>query len=150
AWQREHRPPPPPATASKAAAPDLPAAPTPGAGKAPAPAATPGGPPAATGDVQPSPATTLTIKTDLYAAEIDSNGGVIAQVALSEHRNGGQTPYSALLRTGDRTFVAQSGLLGQGLPNHRTQYEVLPGPRELAPGADHLDLKLQATAPNGI
>src|SRR5262249_14730389 len=36
------------------------------------------------------------------------------------------------------------------LPNHRTQYEALPGPRELAPGADHLDLKLQATAPNGI
>ena len=42
--------------------------------------------------------------------------------------------------------VAQAGLLGEGLPNHRTLYEALPGPRELAPGADRVELKLAATA----
>ena len=45
--------------------------------------------------------------------------------------------------------VAQSGLLGEGLPNHRTLWQPVPGPRELAPGADTLELKLQASAANG-
>src|SRR5206468_2185238 len=71
-------------------------------------------------------------------------------VALQEHRDAGQTPYYALLRTAERTFVAQSGLLGPGLPNHRTPYEVLPGPRELPAGAEHFDLKLQTTTTSGI
>ncbi len=49
----------------------------------------------------------------------------------------------------ERTFVAQLGLIGDGLPNHRTVYEVLPGPRELGAGSDRVELKLQATAANG-
>jgi YidC/Oxa1 family membrane protein insertase len=35
-------------------------------------------------------------------------------------------------------------LLGEGMPNHRTVYTAEPGPRELAPGADKIELKLQA------
>jgi len=75
----------------------------------------------------------------------------IAQVALLKHRDFGDDvkPYLALLRTPERTNVAQSGLLGDGMPNHKTVYEALPGPRELAPGADQVELRLQATAPNG-
>ncbi len=54
-----------------------------------------------------------------------------------------------LLKTPERTNVAQSGLLGEGMPNHRSVYEALPGPRELAPGADRVELRLQTTAANG-
>jgi YidC/Oxa1 family membrane protein insertase len=54
-----------------------------------------------------------------------------------------------LQRNAERTYVAQTGLLGEGLPNHRTVYEALPGPRELAPGADRVELKLVTTAANG-
>ena len=35
------------------------------------------------------------------------------------------------------------------LPNHRTPYEVMPGPRTLAAGTDELQLKLQTVAANG-
>ena len=36
------------------------------------------------------------------------------------------------------------------MPNHRTLYEAVPGPRELAPGADIArNSSSQATAPNG-
>ena len=80
---------------------------------------------------------TVTIVTDLYRAEIDTTGGAITQVALLKHRDPGDAakPYLALLKTPERTFVAQSGLLGEGMPNHRTVYTVEPGPRELAPGS---------------
>ncbi len=151
AWQREHRPPPPPpkaVAASDQAVPSLTAPTSPAAsGTSASPAGqVPGG------EVASAPAApTVTVKTDLYAAEIDTAGGVIAQVALSAHHQAGNEdkPYLALQKNADRTFVAQAGLLGTGMPNHRTIYEVLPGPRELAPGADHIDLSLQATAPNG-
>lgn len=149
AWQREHRPPPPPVTAApKAGSPEQPAT-TPGAIPKPsteAPAAATAPP----GEAPAPAAPAITVKTDLYTAEIDTAGGVIAQVALNEHRDAGQAPYYALLRTPERTFVAQSGLLGPGLPNHRTVYEALPGPRELAPNADHVDVKLQTTTATGV
>jgi len=94
---------------------------------------------------------TITIRTDLYTAEVDTVGGVISMVALNQHRDGHDDgkPYLALQRNAERTYVAQAGLLGDGLPNHRTVYEALPGVRELAPGADRVELKLAATAANG-
>ena len=76
---------------------------------------------------------------------------MITRVALDKHRDAEDTskPYLALQRNAERTFVAQAGLIGEGLPNHRTVYEPLPGPRALAAGNDELRLKLQATAANG-
>ena len=158
AWQQENAPPPPPKAATAAA---------PGAAPSAAPAkdlpvptavpAVPGAPATAAGVPTPSGAPVVpggekvTITTDLYTAEIDTAGGVITLVSLSKHRDATDMskPYHALQRTADRTFVAQAGLIGDGLPNHRTQYTVLPGPRELAPDADRVELKLKATAPNG-
>jgi YidC/Oxa1 family membrane protein insertase len=150
-WQREKNPPPPPAAAVSAPAGgaqapaaqkpgDVPAAPSTGAASPPPSAAAP----AAAGQ-------RITIKTDLYTAVVDTAGGVIEDVALASHADANDVnkPYHVLQRNAERTFVAQSGLLGDGMPNHRTVWEALPGPRELAPGADSLVLKLRATAPNG-
>jgi len=151
AWQKEQRPVPAPPTApaattdaSAGSAADLPTATAPGA--SPTATAVPGVAPAA-----PAAGKLVTIRTDLYSAEIDTVGGVITQVALDRHRDTLDTgkPYYVLLKTADRTALAQSGLLGAGLPNHRTVYEVLPGPRELAAGVDRLEMRLQAVAPNG-
>ena len=157
AWQREHRPVPPPAAPAKPAASadvPVPSLTNPGQGPAPgtAPAAIPGAPATPGTDVDAAAvARTIVVKTDLYTADIDPAGGVITRVALAAHRDVDrpEAPYQVLLKTADRTSIAQSGLLGNGMPNHRTVYEVLPGPRELAAGADRLELKLQATAPNG-
>jgi YidC/Oxa1 family membrane protein insertase len=149
AWQKESRPPPPVATTAPAkAAADVPGVPTgpssalPAGPTPPASGSSPAGVPSAS---------TVTIATDLFRVEVDPVGGAITQVALLKHRDPSSEakPYLALQRTAERTFVAQSGLLGEGMPNHRTDYTVLPGPRELAPGADRLELRLQAVAPNG-
>ncbi|HEY5863511.1 MAG TPA: membrane protein insertase YidC, partial [Casimicrobiaceae bacterium] len=101
--------------------------------------------------VTPAAGQIVTIKTDLYTAEVDSVGGVISLVALDKHRDPHDTakPYLALQKSAERTFVAQAGLIGDGMPNHRTTYRVLPGARELAPGTDTVELKLEATAANG-
>jgi YidC/Oxa1 family membrane protein insertase len=146
-WQSEHRPALPPPAQSAPAATDtpsasavpgaVPAAPVPGVPNASAPAA-------ARGEIIP-------IKTDRFVAEVDTLGGVITQVALTLHRDtdNADKPYVLLQRNENRTFLAESGLIGEGMPNHHTLWQALPGPRELSPGADKFDLKLVATAPNG-
>ncbi|HTR56973.1 MAG TPA: membrane protein insertase YidC, partial [Casimicrobiaceae bacterium] len=93
----------------------------------------------------------IEIKTDRYVADVDTLGGVITQLSLIEHRDteDAAKPYQVLQQNANRTFIAQSGLIGDGLPNHRTLWQALPGARELAPGADKLELKLAATAANG-
>jgi YidC/Oxa1 family membrane protein insertase len=150
AWQREQAPPPPPPPAAQPSpkAEDLPA---PGAVPTPAPAAAPA---QAAVPPQGAPATagqTITVKTDLYTAEIDTAGGVIKLVSLDKHRDAVDPtkPYLAMQRNAERTFVAQAGLIGDGMPNHRTVYTPLPGPRTLEAGAAKLDVKLEATAASG-
>ena len=145
AWQREHRPPPPVAQTTPGTGAETPvpsAALTPGAAVTANPNAASAAAPAGE---------TIAIKTDLYSADIDTAGAVITNVALNEHRDTEDKakPYLLLQRNAERTFVAQSGLLGEGLPNHRSLWQALPGPRELAPGADTLKLALQANAANG-
>ena len=158
AWQKEHAPPPP--VVQKAAAPGaVPSAQVPSAKDLPTPSAalTPGAigaPPMVSppsGEALAPTAARVTIKTDLYTAEIDTAGGVISLIALNRHGDATEPskPYNVLQRTPERTFVAQAGLIGEGLPNHRTLFEVLPGPRELQAGSDRIELRLQAVAPNG-
>ena len=155
AWQKEQHPPAPPAATAPAqpgssprAPTDVPVAPSPTTASAPS---APGAVPAPATGAPASAGQLVTITTDLYRAEIDTAGGVIAQLALLNHRDPTDEarPYPALLRTPERTLVAQSGLLGEGMPNHRTLYELEPGPHELAAGADSVQLKLRAIAPNG-
>jgi YidC/Oxa1 family membrane protein insertase len=111
-------------------------------------AGVPAAPPAAASAAQGE---TIRVRTDLYTATIDTVGGVVSEVALAKHRDATDPnkPYKVLQR-GDQVALAQAGLLGEGLPNHRTQYRVLPGPRELQPGADRLEVRLEATAANGM
>ncbi|HEY3178502.1 MAG TPA: membrane protein insertase YidC [Casimicrobiaceae bacterium] len=142
AWQKENAPPPPQPAKSATKSPELPtpSAATPSASQSPVPS-----------EVGASAGQTITIKTDLYTAEVDTAGGVITLVALDKHHDAQDPnkPYLALQKNAERTFVAQAGLVGSGMPNHRTVYQPLPGPRSLAAGESALELKLQATGANG-
>jgi YidC/Oxa1 family membrane protein insertase len=150
AWERDHNPPVAPVIVpARPAEPGVPAAAVPAASAPSSPATTvPGAPPPA---AAPVGGQTVEVRTDLYVADIDTIGGTITRVALDKHRDAQDPtkPYLALQRSADRTFIAQAGLIGDGLPNHRTPYEVLPGPRTLAAGADEMQLKLQSIAANG-
>ena len=103
-----------------------------------------GAPPATTG-APGAAAKPVVVKTDLYTAEIDPVGGVIAQVALAQHRDAFDTskPYLALQRNAERTFVAQAGLLGDGhaQPPHAST-RCCPGRASSRRAQDKLDVKL--------
>ena len=145
AWQKEHAPAPPVAKSAPKTNELPPPAPAPSSGSAPAAQAP------VPGEAAGSGGQTIAIKTDLYTADIDTAGGVITLVALDRHRDAQDPnkPYLALQKNAERTYVAQAGLIGEGMPNHRTIYQALPGPRSLGPGEDALELKLQATDPRG-
>lgn len=149
AWQKENAPPPKPAAPITAPAEkkgDVPAAPVAaGAGvPTPAAAAVPGTPAA------PAPAPVgelLTVKTDLFTAKINTVGGVIEEVALNEHKDAADKskPYYVLMKNKDRTHIAQSGLIGAGLPNHTTTYSKVSTNTEMGSAAA---LEVRLSAPN--
>jgi YidC/Oxa1 family membrane protein insertase len=146
-WQSEHRPPvPPPAVQQAAPATGL-DAPVPASAMPPT---LPGAVPGVVTATSP-PSEKVVVKTDLYTAAVDTLGAVLTEVALAAHRDthDESKPYVLLQKNAERTFVAQTGLLGDGLPNHRTLWQALPGPRELGSGVNELVLRLQATAANG-
>jgi YidC/Oxa1 family membrane protein insertase len=143
-WQAAHQPPVPPPGAAKPAT-DTPSN-VPAKGTA---ASAPNLP--ATAAPAPAAGEKIAIKTDRYIAQVDTLGGVIEQIALTQHRDtdNADKPYVLLQKNENRTFLAQSGLLGEGMPNHHTLWQALPGPRELGPGMDKLELKLTATSAAG-
>src|SRR5450759_2714953 len=125
AWQKHNQPKPPAAA--------IPTLPTPGA-RTPVPA--PGATPAPTSGLgnavervgsvatQPSEAgKVVTVRTDKFEVEINSQGGDIRRVILREHFSAIEKdkPLSLLQTTDGHYFVTQSGLL-EGLPNHNSLY----------------------------
>ncbi|HSS70984.1 MAG TPA: membrane protein insertase YidC [Casimicrobiaceae bacterium] len=144
-WQAEQHPPVPPAAKTNATESPAPTASKPVGGVTAPTAAVP------SGTSGPASGERIEIKTDRYVADVDTLGGAITQLSLIDHRDteDAAKPYQLFQQNANRTFIAQSGLIGDGLPNHRTLWQVLPGPRELAPAADKLELKLAATAANG-
>src|SRR6202521_225271 len=147
-WQSEHRPPAPPPAVQPALPVTAVDAPVP-AGAMPPPTL-PGAVPGVVAATS-APSEKVVIKTDLYTATVDTLGAVLTEIALSAHHdtNDESKPYVLLQKNAERTFVAQTGLLGEGFPNHRTPWQALPGPRELASGVNELVLTLQASAANG-
>jgi YidC/Oxa1 family membrane protein insertase len=153
-WEKEKRPK-PAATAPAPSGVPTPSKPT----AAPAPTA---GAAAVPEDKPPSvpavPATptaadkgeTATIRTDVLVAEVDSLGGTLRRLEFLKHKDAVDPAKNFVLFGPEHSYSAQSGLIGEGLPNHRTAWRVLPGARELAPGGDSVALRLAAEGPNGV
>ncbi|MDR0233509.1 MAG: membrane protein insertase YidC [Zoogloeaceae bacterium] len=105
-------------------------------------------------DVSEEPeAESLFISTDLVSAEISTRGGALVGLTLKRYQkdSGSQEPFTLL--SGAHAYLAQSGLIGVegvALPNHKTLLRALPGARELADGADTLEIRLAAPEADGI
>lgn len=156
AWQREHRPPPVEAATSatkgsmeKKAAAEVPSGPSKQLDAPPAPAAGPGAAPAPA--QKQLSGETISVRTDVLNVEIDSVGGTLKRVELSQHRAVVDTSKNFVLfeRGADRTYVAQSGLIGEGLPNHNSTFTTSAKEFRLADGQQRLEVRLEATIPQG-
>jgi YidC/Oxa1 family membrane protein insertase len=147
AWHKHNAPklPPAPATASAPAGIPTPAAPlsAPATPSATVPTATAASP-AATGEP-------VIVRTDLFEIELNTAGGDIRRVTmLQQHSALDRTQSLTLLEPNPKHyFVTQSGLLGEGLANHKTQYRAESRAFALAPGRDELDVRLKAVESGG-
>ncbi len=131
-----------------------------------APAPEKGGP-AATGEVPAAPGQALKglpqaeaasqvvkgarikVVTDVLSAEIDANGGDIRDMVLTRYRENENenAPFRLFEERSGRNYFAQSGLIGQDLPNHKTVYTFEPGEAQLKEGQNQLKVVMKATTP---
>jgi YidC/Oxa1 family membrane protein insertase len=150
AWQKEQQPKPPVVSAAPAA----PGVPTPARQLAPTPAPVSGAAPAASavpGAAQaPSPSEKVQIRTDLLVVELDTLGATLSRLELRKHKDVKDPEKNFVLLGPEHDYSAQSGLIGEGMPNHRTAWRALEGVRALAPGADRLQVRFAADGPSGV
>ncbi len=145
-WSRYSHPPQPITTAVQGsqALPDI----TPGLGLAQSvPAGTPSAALPATvsvADYQNEPR--AFIKTDLIEAQVSALGGDIVHLELHKHKATGDLQHNFVILDEGKvhTYIARTGLLGDGLPNHRTLFTLSSKQLELQPDQDSLELRLQA------
>jgi YidC/Oxa1 family membrane protein insertase len=147
AWQkdRQAQTAPQPATATGPTANPVPAPTQPLSPAAPAAA-----PPAASGALQKGE--TVRVETDVFIADIDTAGGDLRRLELLMHRDtlDHKKNFVLLQQQGEHTYVAQSGLIGDGLPNHRTRYTSTERDVKLAVGVDRVSVRLVAPLVGGL
>ncbi len=98
-----------------------------------------------------SSARVVTVRTDVFEAKISTQGGILQELELLQHysKDDPTAKLTLFASNGDRTYVAQSGLIGQGLPNHLSDYQVDADLFELQPGQEKVDVVLHAKGLSG-
>lgn len=90
----------------------------------------------------------IQVVTDMMIAEIDTVGGDLRRLELLKHPSteDKNTPYALLQSQASRIYVAQSGLIGDTLPNHKTVYQPESSKRlyEMTAGEDEITIRLLA------
>ena len=95
----------------------------------------------------------IEVKTDLFLARINTVGGSLNGLELLKHRDAidKSKPFTLLEHNKSSTYIAQTGLLGNGLPTHNTLFSIPAGQDlELAQGKNELQVNLSAVAQDGI
>lgn len=145
AWQRAHTP--PPAVVAESAEAAVPGAPSAIAGAVPTVAAMPGG------TLPAANVPKATVQTDLFKAEISAQGGDLVFLELEKHRATLDKNKNFVLFQNDpkqHIYVGQSGLIGEGLPNHKTAFTLEKAEYQMGDGDDSLAVRLTAPAVNGV
>jgi YidC/Oxa1 family membrane protein insertase len=96
----------------------------------------------------------VTVRTDLFHADIDLSGGTLSGVALVKYPVSTEQPdepLRLLLDSPTNVFIAQSGLVGgKSAPNHHEQFTSQVSSYVLQDGADTLVVPLAWAGSNGI
>jgi len=151
AWQREQqpvRPAAPEAGKAEKAVPPSARPPVPGDKLT----ATQGAVPQQGGRGAPETGATIRVETDLLIAHLSSHGGDVRRLQFKNHRDTLERSKDfVLFETGaERTYVAQAGLIGSGLANHRTIYTATGDNYQLAAGQEQVEVRLIAPAADGV
>ena len=93
---------------------------------------------------------TFIVSTDLLKATISAQGGDLVELELLRYKEHGNKDKNFFLFEAKHQYMAQSGLIGEGLPTHRSIFKRVEGPTELAEGANELKIRLEADAADGV
>jgi YidC/Oxa1 family membrane protein insertase len=149
-WQREQEPARPPAAAAgkeEKALPPSAQPPVPGEKLT----ATQGEVPTQ-GRAVPETGSTIRVETDVLIVELSSHGGDVRRLQFKNHRDtlDGTKSFVLFETGGEHTYIAQAGLIGSGLPNHRTLYTAAGDKYQLADGQGELEVRLTAPMAEGV
>jgi YidC/Oxa1 family membrane protein insertase len=92
------------------------------------------------------------VQTDMFIAEIDTVGGVLCHLELLGQRDtlDQKKNFTLLEVQPERTYIAQSGLIGKDLPDHHTLYTTTERDVKLPAGAPGVTVRLTATTATGV
>jgi YidC/Oxa1 family membrane protein insertase len=99
--------------------------------------------------IQQTAGQTIRVKTDFLEAEINTIGGDISRLALLKHPDSLDKTKPLLLFNrgkGTHNYYAQSGLIGNSLPNHNSLFVAEQKQYELAGNDDQLQVRLKAVS----
>jgi len=85
------------------------------------------------------------VKTDAYDAVIETTGGDIRKLSLLKHRADENEVLDFVLMDDSAkpmTYVAQTGLIGADLPNHKSVFTSAANEYQLKEGQDQLEVRL--------
>jgi YidC/Oxa1 family membrane protein insertase len=115
---------------------------------APTFAAAPGAVPA-TGKPAAAPGAVVKVKTDLVVAEISAQGGDLVRLELLHHHATENKKENFILFDTAHFYSAQSGLIGVGLPNHKSVWRLPAESLALKEGENEVRVALEAPVEGG-
>jgi YidC/Oxa1 family membrane protein insertase len=146
-WQKHVAP--KPQAAATAAQPA--GAPSSSSAAVPTPSATPGATPQVPVAAAAQPAgPRVRVRTDRYIAEIAAPGGDIVHLELLDHRAAEDKTRNLVLFDEKHRYAAQSGLIGPGLPSHKSAWQIPAGDLELKDGQNEVRLTMTAVAEGNV
>ena len=95
----------------------------------------------------------IKVSTDLYEAEIDTNGGDLRRLVLNKHFAANEKEGNFVLMddgANGMTYVVQTGLMGAGLPNHKSQFTSSASSYKMADGAESQEVRLSWVGDGGV
>ncbi|GAB1394779.1 membrane protein insertase YidC [Rhodocyclaceae bacterium] len=96
-----------------------------------------------------SAAPLLKVSTDLINAEISAQGGDLVRLELLQHRATEKKDANFVLFDPSHLYAAQSGLIGVGLPNHKSLWKLPADSLILKEGENELRFSLEAAIEGG-
>lgn len=94
-----------------------------------------------------APGEKVEVMTDVVRAEISTAGGDLRSLELLKQADMEdlRKPFRLLGAISGRTYIAQSGLIGDGLPNHKSVWKPREKSYQLQEGSDVLEVKLDSS-----
>jgi len=95
--------------------------------------------------------------TDVLKVVFNSEGASLIETQLFQHaeatgtsKDQAEQPFTLLVQDANRTYLAQTGLIGGTFPTHKTPMTLVPGPTSLADGQNELQVRFESAEVGGV